>query len=164
MTLDRTRAGYAAIGIVILLMLPPLILRAQRHLAPKIYESEHPGRYVAQLIATRLLVLTATFGANYLLGRLVDPQGGQSLLLPGAALLLAVLSIPWQVRHAYRMRASASHPANRPDLSAPRLTVAKLILLFAALLAQLLLERYIPHSAAVVAVAIVVAPPGRTAG
>jgi hypothetical protein len=178
-TLDRTRARYAAVGIcmavvwlgegsepawehalrtvVMLLMVPPLLLRAQRRLVPKIYESERPGRFVAQLIAARLLVLVAAFGVSHLLGALLDPRAGHSLVIPGVAVSLAVVAIPLQVRHAYRGRAGAAHPATRPALSAARLIAAKLALVTAALLAQLLLSAYLRSPDAFVAVAIAVA-------
>ncbi|MCQ4041521.1 hypothetical protein ACFOSC_12655 [Streptantibioticus rubrisoli] len=178
MALDRTRARYAAMGMcmavvwlsegsepawehalrtgVMLLMVPPLLLRAQRRLASKIYECEHPGRFVAQLIAARLLVLVAAFGVSHLLGAVLDPRASHSLVIPGVAVSLAVAAIPLQVRNAYRGRAGAAHPATRPAFSAARLIAAKLTLVIAALLAQLLLSPYVPSPDAVVAVAIAV--------
>ncbi|MEV6569087.1 hypothetical protein [Streptomyces kronopolitis] len=145
---------HALRTLVILLILPPLLLRADRHLTHKLYESAHPGRVIAQLITARIAVVTVAFGTSLLLGYLLDPHADRSPVLPAAGFLLLLASIPAQIRRAHRTRAGTTHPATQPALSAPRLITTKLTLITAALLAQLLLTPYLPNATYAVAAAL----------
>ncbi|MEU5537538.1 hypothetical protein [Streptomyces sp. NPDC020362] len=147
---------HALRALVILLILPPLLLWTHHRLTHKLYETDRPAQVVAQLITARTVIITADFGTGILLGHLLDPHSGRSMVLPAIGLLLLVLSIPAQIRRARRTRAGTSHPSTRPALSAPRLMAAKLILLSGALLAQLLLSACLDDATFVVAAAIVV--------
>lgn len=168
----KIRARYAAIGIsmallwvgqggapawehalrtvVMLMIVPPLLLWAERRFTPKIYESERPGCAVAQLVTARLLVVTGAFAVANGLSSLLDPRASYSLLIPAVLLL----TVPWQIRHALRTRTSGVHPSTQPMFSAPRLIAAKLSLVAAALLAQLLLGSYLPYADLFVALGI----------
>ncbi|WP_433857770.1 hypothetical protein [Streptomyces kronopolitis] len=148
---------HALRTLVILLILPPLLLRANRHLTHKLYESARPGRVIAQLITARIAAVTVAFGAGFLLGHLLDPQAGRSPVLPALGFLLLLASIPAQIRHAHRTRTGTTHPATQPALSAPRLIAAKLTLITAALVAQLLLTPYLPNATYAVAAALFLA-------
>lgn len=145
---------HALRTLVILLILPPLLLRANRRLTHKLYESAHPGRVIAQLITARIAVVTIAFGAGFLLGHLLDPHAARSPVLPAVGFLLLLASIPAQIRRAHRTRAATTHPATQPTLSAPRLMTAKLTLITAALVAQLLLTPYLPDATYAVAAAL----------
>ncbi|TXC96054.1 hypothetical protein [Streptomyces sp. ISID311] len=145
---------HALRTLVILLMLPPLLLRANRHLTHKLYESAHPGRVIAQLITARIVIITAAFGTSNLLGRLLDPGAAHPPVLPAIGFALLLLSIPAQIRQAHRTRAHTTHPAAQPTLSAPRLMAVKLIKVTAALVTQLLLTPYLPNATFVVAAAL----------
>lgn len=145
---------HALRTLVILLILPPLLLRANRHLTHKLYESAHPGRVIAQLITARIAAVTVAFGAGFLLGHLLDPQPARSPVLPALGFLLLLASIPVQIRHAHRTRTATTHPATQRALSAPRLIATKLTLITTALLAQLLLTSYLTDATFAVAAAL----------
>ncbi|MFE1176598.1 hypothetical protein [Streptomyces sp. NPDC058773] len=145
---------HALRTLVVLLMLPPLLLWANRRLTHKLYESAHPGRVIAQLITARIVIVTAAFGTSIGLGYLLDPHTSRSPVLPAVGFALLLLSIPAQIRHAHRTRTRTTHPATRPALSAPRLMIAKLTLVAAALVTQLLLTPYLADATYVVAAAL----------
>ncbi|GLW16520.1 hypothetical protein Stsp01_32630 [Streptomyces sp. NBRC 13847] len=145
---------HALRTLVILLILPPLLLRTNRHLTHKLYESAHPGRVIAQLITARIAAVTIAFGAGFLLGHLLDPHAARSPVLPALGFLLLLASIPAQIRHAHRTRTATTHPATQRALSAPRLIATKLTLITTALLAQLLLTPYLPDATFAVAAAL----------
>ncbi|WP_310725619.1 hypothetical protein [Streptomyces sp. N2A] len=171
------RMGYAAIGLfmaftwmggsdeppwahalraaVMLLIVPPLLLPTNRHLTHKLYEAEHPAWATGQLIGARILILSAGFGISMLLGVLLYPHADRSLTSLGVRVLL-LLTVPLQIRQAHRTRAHTVHPSARPTVSAPRLMAAKLTVIIAALLAQLLLMPYLSKASVVVAVGIFV--------
>ncbi|MER5972945.1 hypothetical protein ABT112_24970 [Streptomyces sp. NPDC002055] len=142
--------------LAILLILPPVLLRTNRRLLHKLYEAARPGPVIAQLITARLVIITVAFGASNLLGHLLDPHAARSPVMPAVGLLILLLSIPVQIRRAHRLRARAVHPSARPDLSAPRLMLAKLALVAAALLTQLLVGAYLDGATFVAAAAIVI--------
>ncbi|MEU8684180.1 hypothetical protein [Streptomyces sp. NPDC048611] len=145
---------HALRTLVILLMLPPLLLRANRQLTHKLYESARPGRVIAQLITARIVIITVAFGTSILLGRLLDPGAAHPPVLPAIGFALLLLSIPAQIRHAHRTRARTTHPAAQPTFSAPRLMAVKLIKVTAALVVQLLLTPYLDNATFVVAAAL----------
>ncbi|MCP9206761.1 hypothetical protein [Streptomyces cucumeris] len=147
---------HALRTLAILLILPPVFLRADRHLTHKLYEATRPAPVIAQLITARVVIITAAFGASNLLGHLLDPDTSRSPVMPAAGLLLLLLSIPAQIRRAHRTRARAVHPSARPALSAPRLMLAKLTLVIGALLVQLLLGASMDNATYVAAAAIAV--------
>ncbi|MEU1626733.1 hypothetical protein ABZ746_15690 [Streptomyces sp. NPDC020096] len=148
---------HALRAVLILLIVPPLLLLSDRPLTRAVYESAHPRWAIAQQITVRTVILSAAFGAAYLLGCLIDPHAARSVVFLGVRLLLVLLSIPLQIRAAHRMRASEVHPSTEPVLSAPRLIGAKLTLIAAALLAQMLLGHHTHNASAMVAAAIAVA-------
>ncbi|GGX12912.1 hypothetical protein [Streptomyces noursei] len=145
---------HALRTLVILLTLPPLLLRTNRRLTHELYETTRPTRVIVQLVTARIVIIVAAFGTSALVGHLLDPHTGRSPVLPAAGLALLLLSIPVQVRRAHRTRADRRHPSSRPAPSAPRLITAKLVLIAAGLLAQLLLGAYVDNATYVVAVAI----------
>ncbi|MEK2477740.1 hypothetical protein [Streptomyces noursei] len=147
---------HALRTLVILLILPPLLLRTNLRLTQELYETTRPTRVIAQLVTARIVIIAAAFGTSALVGHLLDPHTGRSPVVPAAGLVLLLLSIPVQVRRAHRTRADRSHPSTRPTLSAPRLIVAKLALITAALLAQLLLGAYVDNATYAVAAAIAI--------
>ncbi|GAA1906649.1 hypothetical protein [Streptantibioticus ferralitis] len=146
--------GHALRAVLILLIVPPALLLSDRRLTRAVYESAHPRWPIARLITVRTAIISAAFGAAYLLGCLVDPHAAHSVVFLGVRLLLVLLTIPLQIRAAHRMRASEVHPSTDPVVSAPRLIGAKLALIAAALLAQTLLGHYTPNASAMVAAAI----------
>ncbi|MGC0318542.1 hypothetical protein [Kitasatospora acidiphila] len=143
--------------VVILLIVPPLLLLSERRLTRAVYESEQPRWAIARLITVRIAIISASLCGAYLLGCLLDPHAGGSLVFLGVRLLLVLLSIPLQARAAHRTRASGVHPSTGPVVSPPRLIAAKLILIVAALLAQTLLDHYTHDATVVVAAALVIA-------
>lgn len=151
---DAPAWEHALRTLVILLTLPPSLLRANRHFTHKLYESARPGRVIAQLITARIVIITAAFGTSNLLGRLLDPGTAHPPVLPAIGFALLLLSIPAQVRHAHRTRARTTHPSAQPTLSAPRLMAVKLIKVTAALVTQLLLTPFVPNATYVVAAAL----------
>ncbi|WP_157879976.1 hypothetical protein [Streptomyces natalensis] len=142
--------------VVLLLILPPLLLPANRRLTAAFHTAARPGRALARLIAVRVLIVTAALAANALLGHLLDPHSGHALRALAFRVLLVLLTIPLQIRAARRSRARGVHPSARPTLSAPRVIGAKLALITAALLAQLLLNPYMANAQLVIAAALAV--------
>ncbi|MFF4954882.1 hypothetical protein [Streptomyces chattanoogensis] len=144
------RAGF------LLLLIPPLLLRTNRRLTAAFHESAHPGRALARLITARILIVSAALVASALLGHLMDPRAAHDARTLGIRVLCVLLTIPLQIRAAHRARAGGVHPADRPTLSAPRVICAKLGLLAAALLAQMLIDPYVANAQVLTAVAIAV--------
>ncbi|MFF3765338.1 hypothetical protein ACFYYR_14795 [Streptomyces sp. NPDC001922] len=153
---DAPAWDHALRTLAILLLLPPVLLRTNRRLLHNLYEAARPAPVIAQLITARLVIITAAFGASNLLGHLLDPHAARSPVMPAVGLLILLLSIPVQIRRAHRLRARDIHPSARPDLSAPRVMLAKLALVAAALLTQLLLGAYVDGATFVAAAAIAI--------
>ncbi|MFF2809620.1 hypothetical protein ACFVT2_21075 [Streptomyces sp. NPDC058000] len=152
--------AHALRTAVILLILPPLLLRSHRRLTRQVYEATDPRWAIARLITVRTAIVAGALAAAYSLGCLLDPHGAQPAAALGVRLLVVLLTIPLQIRLAHRTRASEAHPSTGPVLSAPRLIAAKLTLIVVALLAQVLLDGVTHHADAIVAVAIAVAAAG----
>ncbi|RLV10357.1 hypothetical protein CTZ27_03870 [Streptomyces griseocarneus] len=172
------RKGYAAAGVVLaiiwlgernepawahglrtaflLLILPPVLLPANRRLSVAYYGSAHPGRALARLITARVVIVGAAFVAAFFFAKLLDPRASHDVRALAARLLLVLLTVPLQIRLERRARARGA-PSARLDLSTPRLICAKLLLVGAALLAEVILDPYVPYAQALIAVAIVVA-------
>lgn len=142
--------------VVLLLILPPLLLPANRRLTAAFHTSARPGPALARLIAVRVLIVTAALAANALLGHLLDPHSGHALRALAVRVLFVLLTIPLQIRAAHRSRARGVHPSARPSLSAPCVIGAKLTLVTAALLAQLLLNPYMANAQLVIAAILAV--------
>ncbi|GGU70810.1 hypothetical protein GCM10010211_40640 [Streptomyces albospinus] len=145
---------------VILLIVPPLLLRSNRRLTQQVYEAADPRWAIARLITVRTAIVGGALVAAYLLGCLLDPHSAQPAASLGVRLLVVLLTVPLQIRLAHRTRTSEVHPSAGPVLSAPRLIAAKLTLIIAALLAQMLLDGVTHHADVIVAVAIAVAAAG----
>ncbi|MFG3115544.1 hypothetical protein ACGF4C_14170 [Streptomyces sp. NPDC048197] len=154
---DEPPWAHALRAAVMLLIVPPLLVPTNRRLTHKLYEAEHPAWALGQLIGARILILSAGFGISLLIGALLDPHADHSLTSLGVRVLLLLLTVPVQIRLAHRTRAHTVHPSARPTLSAPRLMAAKLTVILAALLAELLLIPHLSNAGVVVAVGIFVA-------
>ncbi|MFB6438347.1 hypothetical protein ACFCVY_16445 [Streptomyces sp. NPDC056411] len=140
--------------VVLLMILPPLLLPANRRLAAAYHASARPGWALARLVTARTLIVTAALAVNSLLGHLLDPPSDHALRALAIRVLFVLLTVPLQIRAARRARARGAHPSARPTLSAPRVIVAKLALVAAALLAQLLLNPYVANAQVLIAAAL----------
>jgi hypothetical protein len=171
------RRGYALAGVVLgivwtgesdepawahglrtaflLLILPPVLLPANRRLTAAFHTSARPGRALARLITVRVLLVWAAFVAGFLFARVLDPRASHDVRALLARLLLVLLTVPPQIRFERRARARGVTSA-RLALSAPRLICAKLVLIAAALLAETALDPYVPYAQLLIAAAIVV--------
>lgn len=155
--------AHAVRAALLLLLIPPLLLRTNRSLTAAFHESAHPRRALARLIAARILIVSVALVASAFLGRVMDPGGGHDLRALGIRELCILLTIPLQIRAAHRARATGAHPSSRPTLSAPRVICAKLGLIAAALLLQMAIDPYVAEAqvitAAVIAVTVTVLGP-----
>ncbi|MGI5256013.1 hypothetical protein [Streptomyces angustmyceticus] len=148
--------AHAVRATFLLLLLPPLLLRTNRALTAAFHESAHPRRALARLIAARIVIVAAALAAGAFLGHLMNPQAADDTRAFVVRVLCVLLTIPLQIRFAYRARAKGAHPADRPTLSAPRVMGAKLGLIAAALLLQMLIDPYVAEAQVVTAVVIAV--------
>ncbi|MFG2212727.1 hypothetical protein [Streptomyces sp. NPDC048638] len=153
---DEPAWAHAVRAAFLLLLIPPLLLRTDRRLTAAFYESARPGRALARLITARLLIVSTALAAGALLGRLMDPHAAQDITALGIRVLCVLLTVPLQIRAAHRARAGGVHPSARPTLSAPRVICAKLGLVAAALLAQMLIDTYVADAQVLTAAAIAV--------
>ncbi|MEU9121111.1 hypothetical protein AB0C96_14870 [Streptomyces sp. NPDC048506] len=147
--------AHALRATFVLLVLPPLLLRTDRHLTTAFHTSARPGPALTRLIGARVLIVSASLVGSALVGHLLDPHIAFDARALGIRLSLVLLTVPLQIRAARRARAGGVHPATRPTLSAPRLICAKLGLIAAALLAQTLLNPYVANAQLLVAAGIV---------
>ncbi|MFJ9850426.1 hypothetical protein [Streptomyces sp. NPDC101150] len=148
--------AHAVRAAFLLLLIPPLLLRTNRRLTAAFYESAHPGPALARLIAARILIVSAALVASAFLSHLMDPHTAHDTTALGIRILCVLLTIPLQIRAAHRARAGGVHPSARPTLSAPRVICAKLGLIAAALLAQMLIDPYVANAQVLTAAAIAV--------
>ncbi|MGW7487482.1 hypothetical protein [Streptomyces sp. NPDC054786] len=149
--------AHAVRATVLLLLIPPLLLRTNRRLTTAFYESAHPRGALARLITARILIVSAAVVVSALLGHLMDPGAAHDIRALGIRVLCVLLTIPLQIRAAHRARAGGAHPSARPTLSAPRVICAKLGLIAAALLAQMVIDPYVANAQVLTAVAVAVA-------
>ncbi|MFI9048264.1 hypothetical protein [Streptomyces sp. NPDC053427] len=148
--------AHAVRAAFLLMLIPPLLLRTNRRLTTAFYESPHPRRALARLIAARILIVSAALVASAVLGHLMDPHTTHESRALGIRALCVLLTVPLQIRAAHRARAGGVHPSSRPTLSAPRVICAKLGLIAAALLAQMLIDPYVAEAQVCIAAAVAV--------
>ncbi|MFE0187867.1 hypothetical protein [Streptomyces sp. NPDC058989] len=153
---DEPAWAHAVRAIFLLLLLPPLLLRTNRRLSAAFHESARPGPALARLITARVLIVDAALVAGALFGHLLDPHTPVDTRALAIRLLLVLLTVPLQIRAAGRARAAGIDPSTRPTLSAPRLICAKLGLIAAALLMEMLLDPYVADAQLLIAAAMAV--------